>query len=206
MSEFRPEFLELWAVKETIEITQGKKVTTWIFTATATLDIIKFVVKLMKYKKDNTEFFMWKLLGDNIKIKIKFFEDYHDRDKMLDKYIKNIIKENKWKKKENRKIWIVFCMTTKQVEELYKKYNWKYKWKIWKYHWKMKVKTKESNFNKFISWDIDIIFSTNAFWRWIDKANIWYIIHYWVSSNIVSYVQEIGRWWRWWQEYEAITL
>jgi len=160
----------------------------------------------MGFKKEYSDFYIWKLLWDNVAIKVKRFESQIDRDKMLDKYIEKIVNWNKWKKKENRQIWIVFCMTTKTVEKMYKKYNDIYKWKIWKYHWKMKTKIKETNYKKFINWDIDIIFSTNAFWRWIDKANIWYIIHYWIASNIVSYVQEIWRWWRWWQNYEAITL
>lgn len=46
---------------------------------------------------------------------------------------------------------------------------------------------------QFMNDQLDIICSTNAFGMGIDKANIRIVIHYHLSSQIESYIQEVGR-------------
>lgn len=46
---------------------------------------------------------------------------------------------------------------------------------------------------QYMAGDIDLITATSAFGMGIDKADIRYIIHYHLSSDLPSYLQEIGR-------------
>ncbi|WP_022791126.1 RecQ family ATP-dependent DNA helicase [Weissella halotolerans] len=46
---------------------------------------------------------------------------------------------------------------------------------------------------QYMAGDIDVIAATSAFGMGIDKADIRYVIHYHLSSDIPSYLQEIGR-------------
>jgi len=197
---FRPEFLQLWEVKRKLEEWTWKRIPVWIFTATATKKTIDTVIEMM-WVENNIKFFRWKLVWDNLHIIIKKYVNTADKDKHFYAYISAIQKQLKGKK------WtaIIFCSTTKDVDNIYKILQ-SLKYKVAKYHWKMTTKMRESTYNKFIKDKVDFVVCTNAFWRWIDKANIRYILHYWTPWNISAYMQEIWRGWRDWKDYDAILL
>lgn len=198
-SWFRPEYLQLWSLKNQLEENQDRKIVTWIFTATATKKVEELVTEMM-WIEDDYKLFRWLLIWENLKYEIHSYEKKEDKDKNLYWYIEQIDKNLK-------KDWgsgIIFCTTTKDVDNIYKLL--KDKFKIARYHWQMNSKFKNSSFNKFMSWEVNLIVCTNAFWRGVDKKDIRYILHYWIPWNISSYLQEIWRGGRDWKDYSAITL
>ena len=197
---FRPEFLQLWEVKRKLEEWTWKNIPVWIFTATAPKKTIDMVIDMMWIEND-MKFYKGKLVWDNLSVEIHKYLSTNEKDIHFYSYLETIKKElNK-----DKSVGIIFCSTTKDVDNIYKILNTKW-YKIAKYHWKMTVKMKESTYNKFIKNKIDFVVCTNAFGRWIDKANIRYILHYWTPWNISAYMQEIGRGGRDWKDYKAILL
>jgi len=198
-SWFRPEYLNLWNIKDELQESQSKKITVWIFTATATAKVEWVVAEMMNIENDY-KIYRGLLIWKNLKYEIKKYDSKEEKDKYLYSYIKEIDKQLTIKNGTG----IIFCTTTKDVDNLYKLL--KDKFEITRFHGKMTAKMKESSFNKFMNGKVKLIVCTNAFWRWVDKKNIRYILHYWIPGNISSYLQEIWRWWRDWSEYNAITL
>ena len=198
-SWFRPEYLELGDLRDELEESQDDPITIWIFTATATKKIELLVTEMMNIE-ENYELFRWLLIWDNLFFEVKKYENKDEKDNYLYTYLKEIDK----RLGKNNGSWIIFCTTTKDVDNIYKLL--KDKFDITRYHWKMTSKMKDSSFKKLMTWKSKLIVCTNAFGRWVDKKNIRYILHYWIPWNISSYLQEIWRWWRDWWKYNAITL
>lgn len=199
-SWFRPEYLTLWKLYQELQNNQEKKIVRWIFTATAPKKVIDYVTDLMWIK--DYKYYQGLLIWDNLRYQVKHFE----KDDMKTAYFFSLIEEvNKRLKKEGW-AWVIFCSTTKDVDSIYSTLKDKTWFKIVRYHWQLNIRFKDSAFKKFMSWEANLVVCTNAFWRGVDKSNIRYIIHYWVPSNMSSYLQEIGRWWRDGLKYNAITL
>lgn len=198
---FRPEYLELWKIKNQLQYSQDKKIVLWIFTATATPTVIELVTDMLHLEEKDYKLFKWKLIWDNMNLQIHKLSNKAEKDKLLYWYIQHIqkkLKQEKWS-------CIIFCSTTKNVDNIYKLL--KDKWiNIARYHAQMTTLLKNSAFKKFLSWEVNTIVCTNAFWRWVDKKDTRYILHYWIPSNISSYLQEVWRWGRDWKLYNAITL
>lgn len=198
---FRPEYLQLGDIKNELQKNQEKKIVMWIFTATATPKVISLVTEMLDLEEDDYFLFKWKLIGENMNLQIHKLQNKADKDNLLYWYVKHIqkdLKKNKWAA-------IIFCSTTKNVDNIYKLL--KEKWiSIARYHSQMTPLLKNSSFKKFLSGEVNVIVCTNAFWRWVDKKDIRYILHYWIPSNISSYLQEVWRGWRDWGSFNAITL
>ena len=58
----------------------------------------------------------------------------------------------------------------------------------------------------FMSWEVNIIVATNAFWMWVDKSDVRYVIHYDLPSSLENYLQEAWRAWRDWKDSNCIIL
>ncbi len=101
--------------------------------------------------------------------------------------------------------WIIYCSSRKAVDEVYE--NLQQKWvKVWKYTWALTSQVREQEQNNFMSWDYKVVVATNAFWMWIDKKDIRFVIHYNLPWSIENYYQEIGRAWRDWKISYAVVL
>jgi ATP-dependent DNA helicase RecQ len=61
------------------------------------------------------------------------------------------------------------------------------------YHGRLKKSDREANQDRFMSGDLRVMVATNAFGLGIDKADIRFVIHHHLPSNLEAYYQEAGR-------------
>lgn len=195
--EFRPDYFFIKKFIEDLELNNlNRKINITLLTATAPIDVVNWIldyfsnrkIKLLKSES---------ILKENIKWEVININDKEDKEKIL----LNLIKELNINKNPS----IIFTWTRKNaenLEEILKKnwYNCEY------FHAWLSSKTKEIIQNNFISWKINLIIATKAFWMWIDKSNIRYVIHFDLPWNIEDYLQEIWRAWRDWKEAKNIIL
>ncbi len=168
---FRPSYTKL---KDFIEFTGIKKVSA--FTATATPEVVKDIVKQLGFK--------------NAKLIIKGFE----RDNLF------INAEITKKKKERclelyhqyKSPAIIYTSSRKKTEELaeYLKLN---KVKCEYYHAGLDSIIRKKIQEDFIEDRLPVIIATNAFGMGIDKKDIRLVIHYNSPGSIENFYQEIGR-------------
>jgi len=188
--DFRPSYMKILGFLDSLK--QEQKFPIIALTATAT----------KKVRKDITE----RLWVEWANIFIKWF----DR-----KNIAIIVREISEKQKKLEKVlevldhtpgnWIIYCSSRKNVKELHDLLL-NYKIKVGKYTWDMNPEDREETQNKFMNWDLKAIIATNAFWMWIDKKDIRFVLHYNLPWSIENYYQEVGRAWRDWKNSFWIVL
>jgi ATP-dependent DNA helicase RecQ len=61
------------------------------------------------------------------------------------------------------------------------------------YHGRLKKSEREANQDRFMRGDLRVMVATNAFGLGIDKADIRFVIHHHLPSNLEAYYQEAGR-------------
>lgn len=168
---FRPSYTK---IKDFIEFTGIKRISA--FTATATPEVIKDIVKQLNLK--------------NAKLIIKGFE----RDNL---HLNVEITKNKKERcleliHQHKSPAIIYTSTRKKTEELSEflqlnKVNCSY------YHAGLDPIIRKKIQEDFIEDRTKIIIATNAFGMGIDKSNIRMVIHYNMPGTIENYYQEIGR-------------
>lgn len=101
--------------------------------------------------------------------------------------------------------WIIYCSSRKAVDEVYDFLiaNWV---KTGKYTWAMTPDIRETMQNKFMCDEYKVVVATNAFWMWIDKKDIRFVIHYNLPWSIENYYQEVWRAGRDWKKSFGIVL
>ena len=94
--------------------------------------------------------------------------------------------------KEGDHAGIVYCSTTKQVDETARLLQSR-GIRAAAYHAKLDADTRRKNQDDFLYDRIQIMVATNAFGMGIDKPNVRFIIHYNMPKDLESYYQEAGR-------------
>jgi len=94
--------------------------------------------------------------------------------------------------KNKQESGIIYAATRQEVEKLYDRLL-KKKYSVAKYHGGMKDTDRETEQQRFINDDCQIMVATTAFGMGIDKSNIRYCIHYQLPKNMEGYYQEAGR-------------
>ncbi|MGD1867652.1 MAG: DNA helicase RecQ [Phormidesmis sp.] len=87
---------------------------------------------------------------------------------------------------------IIYCLSRKHVNEVTGKLQQE-GIKALPYHAGLSSEVRETNQNKFIRDDIQIIVATIAFGMGINKPDVRFVIHYDLPRNLESYYQEAGR-------------
>lgn len=191
-SWFREEFLALGDIYKRLQESHSSHIPVGLFTATATPSDLELVYELLDLNEDTTDRFQGELTSPNMTLRVFSEENLTNAKDRLWRQV------NEWLS-VLRDLWwamIIFCTTTKDVDSVYDDLKLVYKDRVGKYHAWMAELRKNSSFKKFMEWKIDIMVCTCAFWRWVDKSDIRYIIHYWLPGNISAYLQEVGRWGR----------
>ncbi len=188
--DFRPSYLK---IKDFIEnIRKNKHFPIVALTATATKKVREDIVSRLSMKDYN------------------IFTKWFDR-KNLFLVVREISKEQeKFEKtleiiKKTPPYWIIYCSSVKACNKVYE-YLYSKNIKVWIYNWEMSQEKREYNQEMFMSWQFDVIVATNAFWMWIDKKDIRYVIHFNLPWSIENYYQEIWRAWRDWKPSYAVII
>ena len=147
------------------------------FTATATEDVKKDIIKILNLQNPYTITTGF----DRLNLAFEVIKPSNKKDFIVN-YINNHIKD----------CGIIYCLTRKDVDILYCYFKSMY-FNITKYHGGMSEKQRSKNQDDFISGKYNIIIATNAFGMGIDKPNIRYVIHYNMPKDLESYYQEAGR-------------
>ncbi len=195
--EFRPDYFFIKTFLNDLEkINLNKKINITLLTATATIDVKNWLKKYFWDKKLKI-IEQENILKENIKPSVIEIKNKKNKIDILISKIKEI--------KIEKNPTIIFTWERKTSEELVK--HLKEEWiKSEFFHAWMFQKQKKEIQEKFISWELNLIIATKAFWMWIDKENVRYVIHYDLPWNIEDYLQEIWRAWRDWKESQNIIF
>lgn len=101
--------------------------------------------------------------------------------------------------------WIIYCSSVKNVSKVYQFLldAWV---RVWIYTWEMQWNHREEQQNYFMEWKFDVMVATNAFWMWIDKKDVRYVIHYNLPGSIENYYQEAWRAGRDWKTSYCVVI
>ena len=94
--------------------------------------------------------------------------------------------------KERDNAGIVYCSTTKQVDETARLLQSR-GIRAAAYHAKLDPEVRRRNQDDFLYDRVQIMVATNAFGMGIDKPNVRFVIHYNMPKDLESYYQEAGR-------------
>ena len=195
--DFRPDYFFIKEFLDDLEkIWLNKNISLTLLTATATVDVEKWILSYFSernikvIKNEN-------ILKKNISWSVIEVGSVKEKDNLLLNKIKEInILYNPtiifvWRRKtaENLNAFL----KEKQIESR-------------AFHAWIKESDKKLIQKEFISWKVNLIIATKAFWMWIDKENVRYVIHYDLPWNIEDYIQEIGRAWRDWKSSKNIIF
>ena len=147
------------------------------FTATATENVKKDIINLLHLENPYT-------LTTGFDRKNLYFsvKNVENRKNFVFDYVKN----------HSDVSGIIYCLTRKSVEELYKKFN-EMSINACKYHGGISDRERTQNQEDFVYDRSNVMVATNAFGMGIDKSNIRYVIHYNMPRDLESYYQEAGR-------------
>ena len=188
--DFRPSYLKIaWFIKELQKI---KKTPIIWLTATATEKVKKDIVEKL-WLKSYKEF----IKGFDRKNLLFIVREITKEDEKLEKILEIIQKTPPF--------WIIYCSSIKTVSKVYQ-YLLESWIRVWIYNWMMRWNIRETEQNNFMNETYDVVVATNAFWMWIDKHNIRYVIHYNLPWSIENYYQEAGRAWRDWKTSYSVIL
>ncbi|WP_026694050.1 DNA helicase RecQ [Peribacillus kribbensis] len=101
-------------------------------------------------------------------------------------YLLNYVKKN------SSDSGVIYAATRKNVEQIHEKLV-RGGISAGKYHGGMNGDERDSEQERFLNDEVQVMVATNAFGMGIDKSNVRYVLHYQVPKNMESYYQEAGR-------------
>ena len=210
--DFRPDYLFIWDfIKALWERNHSIKDENWnyrvkisCFTATAKDEVTE---EIKSYFKEN----LWITLKEyvstvkreNLHYSVYKFENESEKKEKLINILKNKIIS-----KDDDQSCIIFARTRRKTKELCEYINQEFNNEVaLYYHWNLDIDKKRKIQNEFMKkWGKKIIVATNAFWMWIDKDNVRFVIHYEIPESLENYVQEAWRAWRDWKDSKCIIF
>ncbi|MFI3207078.1 MAG: RecQ family ATP-dependent DNA helicase [Clostridia bacterium] len=171
--DFRPSYSQIPEFIDTL----SKRPVVSAFTATATEQVKKDIIKILKLQ--NPLVLISGFDRENL-----YFEVVKSNNKTAD--LLAFLSDKK------DKSGIIYCSTRKTVEEVCSELLMK-KFSVKKYHAGLSLQERQENQNDFIYDNTKIMVATNAFGMGIDKSNVNFVVHYNMPKDMESYYQEAGR-------------
>lgn len=171
--DFRPSYSRLGAMINKLH----KKPLIAALTATATPLVQKDICTQLQIEEENTVITGFE--RENLTFSVIKGED---RAAFIDSFLS----------KNKEESGIIYAATRQEVEKLYDRLQ-KKKYLVAKYHGGMRDIDRETEQQRFINDDCQVMVATTAFGMGIDKSNIRYCIHYQLPKNMEGYYQEAGR-------------
>lgn len=180
--DFRPSYLKILKFLDDLNSVSINKFPIVALTATATKKVRVDIVEKLWLLKYNL-YVSW-FDRKNIIILVREISAKSDKQEKVIEILNN----TPWS-------WIIYCSSRKVVKEVYD-FLLENNISTWIYTWELDASLRENMQNKFMSWEYRVIVATNAFWMWIDKKDIRFVIHYNLPWSIENYYQEVWRAWR----------
>lgn len=188
--DFRPSYMKIKSFLE--ELKSEKKFPIIALTATATKKVRKDIIERLGLQNPNI--FTTGFDRKNIAIVVREISKKEEKQQKL----LEILEKTPW-------IWIIYCSSVKSCQEVFEFLQMQ-NISSWIYTWEMKSEDREKTQNNFMNSIYKVIVATNAFWMWIDKKDIRFVIHYNLPWSIENYYQEVWRAWRDWKNSFWVTL
>ncbi|MEI7980975.1 MAG: ATP-dependent DNA helicase RecQ [Bacteroidota bacterium] len=169
--DFRPPYLQIASIRQFLP-----GVPVLALTATATPKVVKDIQKKLEFKKEN------------------LFQKSFERKNLTYLVIKEEDKLNRLVRIVNKVggSGIIYVRNRRQTKEI-AGFLQKNKISADFYHAGLDPKTRDQRQNAWISEEIRVIVSTNAFGMGIDKPNVRFVVHLDLPDSVEAYFQEAGR-------------
>ena len=192
--DFRPSYMK---VREFIEKLRNSKYSQNIFpiialTATATKKVRSDIVERLWLQ--NPKIFTTGFDRKNIALVVREISKKEDKQAKLLEILE-----------KTPGTGIIYCASIKSCQEVYQ-FLLEKNISCAVYTWEMKAEDREVVQNNFMNSAYKVIIATNAFWMWIDKKDIRFVIHYNLPWSIENYYQEVGRAGRDWKNSFWVVL
>ncbi|MBI5416631.1 DNA helicase RecQ [Candidatus Poribacteria bacterium] len=170
---FREEYRQLGIIKY-----EFKNINVHAFTATATPEVQKDIVEMLKL--DSPHLYVGNIDRPNLTYRLI------PRSNNIINQITNVIK------KHNNEAGIIYCLRRTDVNEISERLN-NAGYRNLPYHAGLADNIRKKHQDEFSSENVSIIVATIAFGMGIDRSNIRYVIHAAMPKSIEHYQQETGR-------------
>lgn len=192
--DFRPSYMK---VREFIEKLRNSKYSQNIFpiialTATATKKVRSDIVERLWLQ--NPKIFTTGFDRKNIALVVREISKKEDKQAKLLEILE-----------KTPGTGIIYCASIKSCQEVFQ-FLLKKDISCAVYTWEMKAEDREVVQNNFMNSFYKVIIATNAFWMWIDKKDIRFVVHYNLPWSIENYYQEVGRAGRDWKNSFWVVL
>ncbi|MGB3570593.1 MAG: DNA helicase RecQ, partial [Phormidesmis sp.] len=174
--DFRPEYRQLFQIKQ-----RYPQVPIIALTATATARVRKDIAQQLRLKDPA-------ICVSSFNRQNLYYEVIQKEKKAYAQLIKTIQRHQG----QDKGSGIIYCLSRKHVNEVTQKLQQDNIQAV-PYHAGLSSKVRETNQNKFIRDNSQIIVATIAFGMGINKPDVRFVIHYDLPRNLESYYQEAGR-------------
>lgn len=174
--DFRPEYRQLFQLKQ-----RYPQIPIIALTATATQRVRADIVQQLRL--NDPAIYVSSFNRQNL---------YYEVVQKSKKAYAQLLEKIKQQQGEEKGSGIVYCLSRKHVNEIATKLQHD-GISAMPYHAGLSNDIRETNQNKFIRDDIQIIVATIAFGMGINKPDVRFVIHYDLPRNLESYYQEAGR-------------
>ncbi|TGC09774.1 DNA helicase RecQ [Methanolobus halotolerans] len=170
--DFRPEYRKLSFLKR-----KFPEVPVIALTATATPKVREDTISQLRIKEGNT--YVASFNRKNLVYRIRPKKETYNQ---ILQYLR----------KHRGESGIIYCQSRRNVDNIAARLR-KDHFNALPYHAGLSDSQRETNQERFIKDDVDIIVATVAFGMGIDKSNVRFVIHHDLPKNLEGYYQETGR-------------
>jgi len=172
--DFRPDYLELAHVIETLE-----RPVVLAMTATASKEVRAEIIERLGMREPRV--FVHGFDRPNISFRVDLFSEEDEK-------FEAVVKRVEFAEKPG----IVYVSTHKHAEVIAKELKDRGVDAVF-YHGGLKAKDRDEIQDRFMSGEVPVIVATNAFGMGVDKPDIRFVYHADVSDSLDAYYQEVGR-------------